>query len=166
MGGSISVDSELGRGSTFRVVLPSVTGIPRERPGQPHPQPAPAARKGRVLIIDDEAQIGSALARALRAHDVVTLTMASEGLARIRSGERFDVIFCDLMMPQMTGMDFYAVLEKEEPEQARRIVFLTGGAFTSAAREFLEAVVNPRMEKPFDLQNVRALLAERLRALE
>ena len=66
--------------------------------------------------------------QALAPHEVVDLTSAEQALERIRKGERFDLIFCDLMMPRVTGMDFHAALAVEAPEQARRTVFLTGGA--------------------------------------
>jgi CheY-like chemotaxis protein len=118
---------------------------------------------GKILVIDDEPQIGRVVKAALRNHEVVCLTSAVEALARLRAGERFDIIVCDLMMPQMTGMDFHEALERELPEQLQRIVFLTGGAFTAKARAFLERVKNLRIDKPFEVAALRALVAERLR---
>jgi CheY-like chemotaxis protein len=79
------------------------------------------------------------------------------------TGERFDVILCDLMMPQMTGMDLHAELRKLDAGCADRIIFLTGGAFTPAARAFLDDVPNQRVEKPFDAQHLRALINDRIR---
>ena len=67
------------------------------------------------------------------------------------------------MMPQMTGMDLHADLQQSAPEQATRMVFLTGGAFTSEARSFLDGVPNQRIEKPFDTQQVRAIVNDRIR---
>jgi len=72
-------------------------------------------------------------------------------------------VLCDLMMPQMTGMDLFETLERELPEQARRFVFLTGGAFTPKSRTFLERVKNLRIDKPFDVAGLRAMVTERLR---
>jgi DNA-binding NtrC family response regulator len=69
------------------------------------------------------------------------------------------VIVCDLMMPEVTGMDLYAELERSRPELVRRVVFMTGGALTARAREFLARVTNPRLEKPFDLERLRAIIA-------
>ena len=116
-----------------------------------------------MLIIDDEPLIGAALVRRLPEHEVVTETSALAALARIRAGARFDLILCDVMMPEMTGIAFFAQLERDQPALAARVVFMTGGAFTPAAREFLDRVPNPRLEKPVDLHNVRALLSDRLR---
>ena len=71
----------------------------------------------------------------------------------------FDVIFCDLMMPEVTGMDFYAELKEVAPKQADAVVFVTGGAFTQRARAFLEHVPNPRLDKPFDGRQIKEFLA-------
>jgi CheY-like chemotaxis protein len=67
------------------------------------------------------------------------------------------------MMPEVTGMELYETLSTIAPEQARRMVFLTAGAFTPAAHAFLDRVPNPRMEKPFSANALRELVAERLR---
>ncbi|MBI5478717.1 MAG: response regulator [Deltaproteobacteria bacterium] len=82
--------------------------------------------------------------------------------ARLGRGERFDVILCDLMMPVMTGMELYDELGRVAPEQRERVVFLTGGAFTPTARSFLSQVPNPRLEKPFDVDELLAVVATRL----
>ncbi len=112
-----------------------------------------------MLIVDDEVVFAKALARALAPeHDIELTTSAGEALERLRDGERFDVIICDLMMPQMTGMELHAELVRLAPEQAARIVFVTGGAFTAGARAFLDAVPNQRIEKPFDSRQLRDVL--------
>ena len=158
LGGEISVESEVGKGTTFRVTLPVATGEPRARiPSRPAEEPG---RRARVLVVDDEAAIGRALARSLgRYHDVVTVTSGKEALARIASGERFDTILSDLMMPEVTGMEIYEELSQAAPDQAKRIIFMTGGTFTDRAREFLDNVPNARLEKPFEVANVLELIA-------
>ena len=95
-------------------------------------------------------------------HDVEESVEPRAIAERIVAGERFDVIFCDLMMPGMTGMDFYAVIAGSVPEQAQRIVFVTGGAFTPAARAFVDHVENSVLEKPYDRLLVQAALAVHL----
>jgi CheY-like chemotaxis protein len=121
-------------------------------------------RRGRILVVDDEPMLASAIRRVLaRHHDVVTTTRALDALERLRAGATFDIIFSDLMMPQVTGMELYARLCEEFPDQALRVVFLTGGAFTQAARDFLAKVKNPTLEKPIDRRGLLALVSERFR---
>jgi CheY-like chemotaxis protein len=132
--------------------------------------PAPSAppalqpgRRGRILIVDDEPMAGAALRRILeREHDVVVVTRGRDALDQI-AGAQFDVILCDLMMPEMSGMDLYTEVSRRSPEHAPRIIFMTGGAFTPRAREFLERVPNQRLEKPVDTRNLRALIRDLLR---
>lgn len=73
------------------------------------------------------------------------------------------MILCDLMMPDVTGMELYGMLRELAPEQSEQVVFVTGGAFTSKARAFLDEVPNARVEKPFDLQRLRTLVRDRVR---
>jgi signal transduction histidine kinase len=163
LGGTIAVESEVGQGTVFRVTLPPATNA------RPAPAPAPAAgelvRRARILVLDDEIAFGRALERSLgRYHDVVTMTSSTEALAQIVGGDRFDAILSDLMMPQLTGMDLYEELCQIAPDQAERMIFLTGGAFTERAREFLDGLANPCVEKPFEMAYVLELIALTLRA--
>jgi PAS domain S-box-containing protein len=157
MGGEIHVHSDLGRGTTFQVLL-QVATTPLEEPAPEPPRPvAVSGPRGRVLVIDDEPMLCSAVERILRPHhDVVLTTLAAEALPRLEAGEQFDLILCDLMMPRMNGMDFHAALQRLRPDLSSRVIFLTGGAFTPQAKAFLERVPNRRVDKPF---NSRALLA-------
>ena len=163
-GGEIRVDSRSGQGSAFHVALPSMHGAPAEAKPAPMPGANSAPiRRGRLLLIDDEAIILSVLDRALgRHHDCTLANTAGEALSRVRAGECFDVILCDLMMPVMNGMDLHAEIERLAPDQALKMVFLTGGAFTPALQEFLSKVHNERIEKPFDVSALQATISHRL----
>jgi signal transduction histidine kinase len=162
LGGEITVESERGKGSTFRIVLPPSAGLDE---ATPVPRvAATAVRRGRVLIVDDEVMFAKAVARSLAIeHDVELAGSAGDALERVRRGQRYDVIVCDLMMPQMTGMELHAELARLEPDLAARIVFVTGGAFTAGARAFLDTVPNQRIEKPFETQQLRAVINDRVR---
>jgi signal transduction histidine kinase len=157
LGGTIAVESKVGQGTVFRVTLP----VARQKGDTSPSLPAFAATvgpRGRILVIDDEPMINAILRRMLgRDHQVESATSVREALARLES-ETFDVILCDLMMPDMTGMDLHAALEQRDPALAERIVFMTGGAFTPAAREFLDRVPNGRLEKPFEPAAVKAMI--------
>ncbi len=158
--GEIDVESQVGVGSAFRVSLP----LAEDRSMKSQTTlPAPAASHGRVLVVDDEPAIGAMIRRALgRQLEVCSTTRAAEALRWVAEGQRFDVIFCDLMMPDVTGMDLYAELQRAAPELADRVVFVTGGAFTQRARDFLDSVPNARLEKPFDLRSVQAIVRDRV----
>jgi CheY-like chemotaxis protein len=124
-------------------------------------------RAGRVLIIDDELFLGDALRRALgEDNHVEFVAEASEALARLRSGEHYDVVLCDLMMPSMDGIEFHRQLSEERPDEAARVVFITGGAITARVEAFFHRVPNLLLEKPVDLDGLRALIRRRVRGVE
>jgi PAS domain S-box-containing protein len=163
MGGQLTVRSELGKGTTFCVALPVAADRERDAPAQVEPLPV-AGRRGRILVIDDEELILRGVKRSLSdEHDVVTVAAAKEALALCARGETFDLILCDLMMPDMTGPDLHRELSRVAPEQASRIIFLTGGAFTEKARQFLSSPPKEHIEKPFDATNLRAIVRRYVR---
>lgn len=157
LGGEIAVSSELGVGTTFRLVLPRASGGARNVSAAPS-APKQGMARAAVLVLDDEPAIGTVLRRVLGGHEVTTVTSAKEALALLAAGKHFDIIFSDLMMPEMSGMDFYAELLRAFPETAERVIFVSGGAFTAKAKAFLDRVPNRRIEKPFDPRNVRDLV--------
>lgn len=148
LGGAIRVESEPGRGSRFQVSLPG-SGKP-EAEGPPEP-PAPVPIRGRILVVDDEPGIRAALEALLgRAHEVLSVASGDEARAILEGDRRFDLILCNLMMPRGSGMDLHAWLANHDPSLARQMVFVTGGAFTERAREFLAQVPNLRLAKPIE----------------
>jgi signal transduction histidine kinase len=156
LGGHIEVESEVGKGTLFRLVLPagceSATVVKAARAD-------PVGIRSRVLVVDDEVALGRALSRKLSArHDVTVLTGGAEAVACLASGARFDVILLDVMMPDMSGMRVHQEFQVIAPDQAARIIFLTGGAFSASAREFLDRVPNPRLEKPVETTTLLALI--------
>src|SRR5690606_37778100 len=111
LGGTVHVESELGRGTTVRVSLPEARSTLVERRTLQISSTAP--RRARVLVVDDEPLILKVVKRTLdKEHEVVTTPTAAQALAWLKAGESFDVILCDIMMPQMTGMEFHAELCK------------------------------------------------------
>ncbi len=159
LGGNIEFTSAVGKGTTFRVSLPVAKLFTAPDSVRPTTKPETARKRGTVLAIDDESMMTHLVARILSPeHDVTTAASAQEALQLFRAGRRFDVVLCDLMMPQVTGMDLHAALMQLDAAQASRVVFMTGGAFTPSARTFLDAVPNQRVEKPFDVQGLRAMI--------
>jgi two-component system cell cycle sensor histidine kinase/response regulator CckA len=163
MGGELTVETEIGIGTTFRVALPVARKDVAEV-AVPDEPIAVAARRGRILVVDDEPLVIRTVKRILsKEHDLVVTEAATEALALCASGEKFDLILCDLMMPEMTGMDLHRELSLVAPEQADRMIFVTGGAFTEKARRFLSETPKEHLEKPFASANLRAIVQRYLR---
>ena len=161
IGGELTVRSEVGAGTTFRVSLPeavieAVTVVPAAIPS--------GSRRGRILVVDDEEMIIRIVTRILaKEHDVVATVDARKALALCAAGEKFDLILCDLMMPMMTGMELHSEISLLSPEQAKAMIFVTGGAFTEKTRSFLSDIPKEHIEKPFDAANLRAIVQRYLR---
>jgi len=156
------VDSELGRGSTFRVILPPA-GVATPRLPSLIPAAPSAMRQLRILVIDDDPAICRALCRLLGRDEKTTAVETSrEALELIENGARFDVIFCDVMMPGLSGDEFFAILEERWPDQAARVVFMTGGVLSGGGRAFLETHPGRLIEKPFELAQIRNAIDRRL----
>jgi PAS domain S-box-containing protein len=160
VGGEIRIESQLGEGTVVTVVLPAHSGTPpASRSISPLPFMLERGRRGRVLLIDDERAVAEALAMALSDHhEVLVAFSAAEARGLFASGETFDVVLCDLVMPQETGMQLFEHVRVAHPEQARRFAFMSGGAFLPEAERFLQQVENPSIEKPFDVNGVRSLV--------
>ena len=120
-------------------------------------------RSARLLVIDDEPNIGRLFQRTFRRkHEVVYEQQAATALARIVLGERFDIIFCDLMMPRMSGTAFIAQIATLYPEELERIVVITGGGLDDDSRRFLETTSRRILYKPFTLAELEQLMTQML----
>ena len=158
MDGRIEVMTQVGEGTTFRVALKPVrAGLASEPPVQPEVVASTEPVRN-VLVIEDEPALGRALPRLLAPHRVTVVGRAREALSLIGAAAPFDLILCDVMMPEMTGVDFYAELTRLHPHLRDRVVFMTGGAFSAGARDFLESVPNRRIDKPLDAAALRLLI--------
>ena len=160
MGGEIEVESRVGVGTTFRVNLPVAPGLALAGVATPGEAPLPAVPIRRVLVIDDEPRLGTAIARMLASwSEVETVVDPHEGLRRILAeGKPYDLVLCDLMMPGMTGMELHARVEAADPSRAAGIVFITGGAVTKPAANFLREMEGRSLQKPFEAASLRSFL--------
>ncbi len=167
LGGDIEVESELGVGTTFRVLLPAAEAVtePLRLSRRPPSEPAPIERL-RVMLVDDEESLLRALSRPLRRQFDLTLCVsAAEALEHFERGDDFDAIVTDLMMPGTSGMELHAEASARFPALAERMLFTTGGAFTSEARAFTAKMADRVLPKPLSVselrERVREIAAER-----
>lgn len=160
-GGTITLESAKGGGTTFRVVLPGA--LQSARPSR-RPSFTPPSERGRVLAVDDDSLVGRAIARVLRGHDVVAVESAGAALDLLLDPrEEFDLVLCDLMMPTLTGRELFTTLERQFPERLEAVVFMTGGSLSPEMREFVERHELRVIEKPFDGGALRALVQHAIR---
>ncbi len=157
LGGDITASNREVRGAKLRVVLSAAEAADESAPATDSENAAKSGRAA-VLVVDDERSVLSILTRMLVNHDVTAVTSAKEALELIQAGTAFDLVLSDLMMPGMSGMEFHETLLHARPRVAERMAFMSGGAFTPAARAFLDRVPNDRLEKPFSLAAVRDLV--------
>jgi CheY-like chemotaxis protein len=120
--------------------------------------PVPTPLRLRILIIDDEPQVAVSLKRLLRRHEVEIATTGFEAL-NLLAQRAFDVILSDVMMPEPSGVDVYERVARTQPALARRFIFVSGGSYTTRAREFLASIPNLRLAKPVDAAELEHALS-------
>ncbi|MGH8069777.1 MAG: GAF domain-containing protein [Candidatus Entotheonellia bacterium] len=161
-GGSIRLESPSGKGARFVIELPVETSPARTSP-PPMPD-APAIADGKaILIVDDEPGITSALAYLLSRDGYLVDTAANGRLALEKLYKRaYDLILCDLRMPELDGPGLYREVEQHSPTLLQRMIFLTGDTLSSETRIFLERADMPYLSKPFRAADVRRVVQQRL----
>jgi CheY-like chemotaxis protein len=112
--------------------------------------------RARILVIDDERAVRDLISDALsiEGHEVFTAENGKEGLDLIGQ-YRFDLIFCDLRMPEMDGQALYEEVQRDHPQVLKRIVFVTAQAHSADYGLFLRTTGIPVIDKPFTLSQLR-----------
>jgi len=154
-GGRITIKSAVGRGASFAVELPVGAGSLQPALPRPPEHAAGAVAGSTVLVVEDEAALGAAVAESLQDAGFV-VDRANDGLEaldRVRQ-RHFDLIICDLKMPHVGGMEFYRELETMKPEMTRRVMFVTGDVAGTDAERFLEETGTRWLAKPFRLKDL------------
>jgi signal transduction histidine kinase len=156
LNGTFVLESELGVGTIARIELEASdeSASPRESyEGLDEPRGSAA-----VLVIDDDEMVSRALCRMLARHEVTVASSGEEALEMLADGFEPDLILCDLMMPNMTGMEVYAVVAERYPALTRCFAFISGGAFSPSARQFLADFDGLLVSKPFSEVELHELL--------
>ncbi len=157
-GGEITAENAQPEGALFRVRLPALAERPRER----SPAPLPSRRRHRLLAVDDEVLLLKAYRRMLiDHHDIELAYSGAEALQRLEQDRRFDVILCDLQMPELSGADVYQLVAERWPGLEQRMVIITGGAFSADARRFMEEGNVTCVSKPFQLNEILDIIDRR-----
>ena len=146
-GGRLTVESELGVGSTFFVTLPRHLAdgdVTVDAASLPWSQVALGAK---VLVVDDETALAQALVRALAGTSVEVANSAAQALEMLHT-TNFDVVLCDVMMPHMTGVELHERVRQFAPDVGARFVFMTGGVISDVARAYLDATGLSVLRKP------------------
>jgi signal transduction histidine kinase len=156
-GGELEVESELGMGTTMRVSLPASEFVEVFDPS-PSQMLALVPRRAKILVIDDEPVVARAMRRMLPGHDVSIALDATHALQAFENGGLMDVIICDLMMPDISGVDLYVRACDRWPELKPRFLFMTGGAVTPKAQELLEQADVRCLHKPVRNEELMAMV--------
>ena len=153
LAGNVEVLDRPAGGALFRVTLPAAQAGPAVRAEPSRAAKVVMAAGRHVVLIEDDAMVARALSLQLRAagYRVTAMANGKEGLELLRSQSDVDLVFCDLMMTGMTGMDLAEALAVEAPDAAAKMVFMTGGAFLPRAREFVARHLDRTVDKPFDI---------------
>lgn len=160
-GGTLTLKSTVGQGTTFRLTLPRADA----KPAVPAtPTPVPTGRHARLLLIDDDPALTRSLARMLSSRcDTTIAANGKEGLeALLGPGAPWDLVLCDVTMPVMGGVELHRELHAQHPGLADELVFISGGSIDEATEGYLSSLPNLRLAKPFGLEQLHALIAERL----
>ncbi len=161
MSGSITVTSEQGRGTTFRLVMPrarAVTALPRITQTQRRTR----LPRGKILVIDDNRAVCDCVSAILSDHHHVDI--AESGAAALLKMEttHYDAIFCDLRMPQMNGIELLNALLAAGKGDERRVIFFTGGPVSEATRTVLQQHGRPCLTKPLSEEQLERALRDLL----
>jgi two-component system cell cycle sensor histidine kinase/response regulator CckA len=160
IGGDLDIESRPGR-TIARVRLAANTEQSTNELPQSNSSSSwvVASRVAQILVVDDEPLVLRSIQRSLKGHAVQTATSGRQALQILESCHELDLVLCDVMMPDLSGIDLYAEIGARHPHLLGRVVFMTGGTFTERAHAFRGSISNIFLEKPLDVGRLRELVA-------
>jgi len=164
-GGEIHLEQAQGGGAVFVIWLP-VTEVESQLQIAPDQPPADPL-KARILVVEDEVEIGEMLAETLRrdGHQTMVANSGRDALAKL-AGQDVDIIISDLRMPDMDGPALHRELQRTRPELAARTLFVTGDTLAAATARFLSETGLALIDKPIDPNEVRRRVQAFLASIE
>ncbi len=160
-GGDLTVQSVPGEGSTFRAVMPITNEELTAGHGAATPAAVPTPPRARILVVDDEPAIVNVIASALDGHAVTTETDGASAITQLQRNA-FDLVVCDMMMPDVDGVDVYTACRASDANSKTRFVIISGGVFTQRAQQFVTHESVTVCQKPIAVQVLRELVTETL----
>jgi PAS domain S-box-containing protein len=163
IGGTIAVESVEGRGSRFVVSLPvTLARVPLREEKGPRVE-APTSR-ARVLVVDDEPAIAKAVRGAVGERVDVDACTCVEDARRMLGAATYDLVLCDVLLPNEDGFALLDWIERERPALAACVVMTSGGHLHARARAFATAHPTQWLDKPFDLAALDEVVTRALEA--
>jgi PAS domain S-box-containing protein len=162
-GGEILVESQRQKGTTFRVLLPRSVAeeSSRETPTE-RKKRLSRPRRRRLLVVDDETLLARSIELQLKEdHDVEIAATGQGALDRLRKEPSFDLVLCDMMLPDISGIDVYEQARAIDNGSHERFVFMTGGSFSPKVFKFLRDNAVPCLEKPFTAEQLKEIIDPR-----
>jgi PAS domain S-box-containing protein len=161
-GGQIWAESAPGEGTTFIIELPII--LPGEKAEAKPQLPAilpVTAKGGRILVLDDEPNIRNVLTQSLQrlGYTVDTASNGADGM-ELTAKTPYAFVLCDIRMPGISGLEFYARTRERDPREARKIIFITGDTANKATRDFIEQNKIHCLRKPFELSDLQLVIQQ------
>jgi len=161
-GGSIDVDSEIGKGTTFTIWIPfdrpfTNGNVPQVNDAD-HKEQIGSARKANVLVVDDELYIGDLIRDSLKdqGHNVTVLNNGEEAIEQFKENH-FDIAFIDYMLPGCTGLDVIKSVRGHNPQTS--LILITGSVNSSVGEEAIAEGATSFLQKPFTFDQIRNVVS-------
>jgi len=159
--GTVSIESEVGKGTTLKIYLPLLEEAKSSRKrNNKITEPAPEVT-GRILVVDDEEMVLKMCAQVLRriGHKVTTVSNGKEAVEYYRkSWKHIDLVILDMVMPELGGRDTFIAMREINPEI--KAILSSGYSIDGPAQEILDEGVQAFIQKPFDTKKLSDKVAE------